>query len=121
MHLRVKAHERYERDGANLIEVLDIPMTQAALGAEISYQTLDSEEVIEIPPGTQTGKIFRLRERGVPTGRGRGDVIVQIRVITPHSLSKAEEELLRKFAEERGENVAPPDRSLLGKIKSTFR
>jgi molecular chaperone DnaJ len=123
VHLRVKAHERFQRDGANLIELLDIPMTQAALGAHISYVTLDGTEDLVVPAGTQNGKVFKLRERGVPmhNGRGRGDLLVQVRVIVPTQLSKTQEDLLRTIAAERGEEVATPDKSLLGKIRSAFR
>lgn len=123
VHIRVKNHDRFQRDGNDLVEVLDVPMTQAALGTVLQYATLDGEENLIIPAGTQTGKTFRLRERGVPyvNGRGRGDLLVQVRVVTPYQLSKTEEELLRRFAEERGEEVSPPDKSLLGKIRSAFR
>jgi molecular chaperone DnaJ len=124
VHVRVKPHDRFQRDGANLIEVLDIPMTQAALGAVIAYETLDGVEDLVIPAGTQTGRApFKLRERGVPlvNGRGRGDLLVQVRVVVPTHLSKTEEELLRQLAQERGEQVAGPDTSLLGKIRSAFR
>ncbi len=123
VHVRVAPHDRFQRDGSNLIEVLEVPMTQAALGAVIKYETLDGAEDLVIPVATQTGKVFKLRERGVPllNGRGRGDLLVQIRVAVPTHLSKSEEELLRKFAEERGESVASPDTSLFGKIKSAFR
>ena len=112
---------RVER--ADLVEVLEIPMTQAALGAHIAYETLDGPEDLLIPGGTQTGKAFRLRERGVPhvNGRGRGDLLVHVQVAVPVQLTKTEEELLRRFAEERGEEVAPPDKSLMGKIRSAFR
>ena len=123
VHIRARPHERYQRDGADLVEVLEIPMTQAALGAHIAYETLDGPEDLLIPGGTQTGKAFRLRERGVPhvNGRGRGDLLVHVQVAVPVQLTKTEEELLRRFAEERGEEVAPPDKSLMGKIRSAFR
>jgi molecular chaperone DnaJ len=121
VHIRVRPHDRFQRNGADLIESLDIPMSQAALGAVIKYETLDGVEDLQIPAGTQTGKIFKLRQRGVPTGNGRGDLLVEVRVSTPTHLSKVEDELLRKFAEERGEEVQGPDTSILGKIRSAFR
>ena len=123
VHVRVKEHARFHRDGVDLVHVLEVPMTQAALGAHLSYDTLDGSEDLVIPPGTQTGRVFRLRERGVPhvNGRGRGDLLVHVQVAVPTQLSKGEEELLRRFADERGEAVASPDKSLLGKIRSAFR
>jgi molecular chaperone DnaJ len=123
VHIRVKPHPRFERHGIDLVHVLDVAMTQAILGVHIPFETLDGVEDLLIPAGSQNGRVFRLRGRGVPqlNGRGRGDLIVQINVVVPSGLSKTEEELVRRLADERGEAVAPPDKSLLGKIKSAFR
>lgn len=123
VHVRVAEHDRFHRDGFDLVHVLELPMTQAALGVHLPFETLDGTEDLVIPAGTQTGRVFRLRERGVPhvNGRGRGDLLVHVHVVVPTGLSKAQEELLRRFAEERGEEVAGPDTSLLGKIRSAFR
>ena len=123
VHIRVKKHARFQRQGFDLIEMLTIPFTQAALGVHLDYETLDGGELLEIPAGTQNGRTLRLRGRGVPhlNGKGRGDLIVQVNVLVPTSLTKAEDELLRQFAQERNEDVAPPDKSLLGKIRSAFR
>ena len=98
-------------------------MTQAALGAHIQFETLDGEEDLVLPRGTQTGRLFRLRGRGVPhvEGRGRGDLIVQVVVDTPKDVSADEEELLRRLAELRGDAVAPPDTGFFSKIRSAFR
>ena len=123
VHLRVAPHERFQREGYDLIEDLDIPFTQATLGVHIPFETLDGTEDLVIPGGTQSGRVFRLRHRGVPhvNSRERGDLLVRAHVITPTSLNKTEEELLRRFAEERGETVAPPDKGIFGRIKSAFR
>ena len=121
--LRVKEHQRFQRYGHDLTEVLEVPVAQAALGAVLKYETLDGIEDLVIPAGTQTGKEFRLRGRGVPVSRGnaRGDLIVTALVATPTRLTKEEDAILRQFAEARGEDVAPPDSSLMGKIRSAFR
>ena len=107
IHVRyqVADHGRFERVGDDLHEELWIPMTTAALGATLTYGTIDSEEILEIPAGTITGEGFRFRGKGVPRlqRRGRGDLVVTVIVDTPVNLSKAEKELLIKFAKERDE------------------
>lgn len=112
VHLRVAPDARFERSGADLVTVLHVAMTQAALGADIDLELLDGDsETITVPAGTQTGKVVRLRNRGVPhvRGRGRGDLLVQLVVDTPEQLSKEEEQLVRSLAELRGEKVATGD------------
>ena len=123
VHLRVRPDERFQRQGADLVHVLHIPMTQAALGAHLRFDTLDGTEDLVIPKGTQNGRVFQLRGRGVPhvDGRGRGDLHVQVVVDTPDRLTKEQENLLRLLAAERGENVAPADAGLFGKIRSAFK
>ena len=123
VHLRVRPHDRFVRSGYDLVHVLRLPMTQAALGAHIPFETLDGSEDLVVPAGTQTGRVFRLRDRGVPRidGRGRGDLVVQVEVETPAALTKAQESLLRQLATERGEEVAPEDTGLLAKIRSAFK
>ncbi len=123
VHLRVKPHERFERQGYDLVHQLHVPVTQAALGAELAYETLDGPDELVIPPGTQSGRVLRLRGRGVPhvEGRGRGDLLVQVVVDTPTELSATEEDLLRRLAEVRGDEVAPPDSGLFSRIRSAFK
>jgi molecular chaperone DnaJ len=123
VHLRVRPHDRFQRVGHDLLHVLELPMTQAALGAHLPFATLDGDEELVVPAGTQTGREFRLRGRGVPmlNGRGRGDLVVRVVVTTPTSLSAAEEELLRQLAAARGEDVAPADTGFFSKIKSAFK
>jgi molecular chaperone DnaJ len=123
VHLRVRPHERFEREGYDLVADLHIGMAQAALGTSFTYPTLDGDEVLAIPPGTPSGREFRLRGRGVPhvEGRGRGDLRITVVVDVPSKLTAAEEELLRRLAAERGEHVNPPDAGLLSKIKSAFK
>ncbi len=112
VHIDVRPHPRFERDGDHLVDRLHLTMVQAALGADLKYETLDSVEDLEIPAGTQTGDVFRIRGRGVPRleGRGRGDVLVQAMVETPTGLSDDEIDLLHQLAELRGEEVAPTTR-----------
>ncbi|HEX7276613.1 MAG TPA: molecular chaperone DnaJ [Acidimicrobiales bacterium] len=124
VHLRVRADERFVRQGNDLVHVLHVPMAQAALGAVIHYETLDGTEDLVIPKGTQPGRVFRLRGRGVPRvggGGSRGDLLVQVVVDTPTELSKEQEELLRLLATARGEDVAPPDTGFLARVRSAFK
>ena len=123
VHVRVAAHERFQRHETDLVTELPISIAQAALGTRFMLPTLDGDEELEIPSGTQPGREFVLRGRGVPRlqGRGRGDLRVRIVVSVPTKLSDGEAELLRTFAEGRGEHVEPRDKGLLSRIKSAFQ
>ncbi|HEY5663784.1 MAG TPA: molecular chaperone DnaJ [Ilumatobacter sp.] len=122
VHLRVRAHDRYRREDDDLVTEVPISIAQAALGTTLSLATLDGDEQLVVPAGTQPGHQFVLRGRGVPRlhGRGRGDLRVIVRVEVPTKLSKDEDELLRSFAEGRGEPVGEHGTSLFSKIKSAF-
>jgi molecular chaperone DnaJ len=123
VHIRVRPHDRFVRQGYDLVDELHVPVTQAALGAHLAYETLDGTEDLVLPAGTQTGRVFRLRGRGIPhvDGRGRGDLLVQVVVDTPTGLSARQDELLRELAVERGEDVAPADQGFFARIKSAFK
>lgn len=123
VHLEVKAHAGFSRQNFDLIQELHVPVTQAALGADLELETLDGHESLVLEPGTNTGRVFRLRGRGVPHvgGRGRGDLLVQIVVDTPTRLTEQQERLLRELAAERNEAVAPPGNGLFSKIRSAFK
>lgn len=122
VHVRVRPHSRFERHGTDLVHQLHLPVTQAALGAVLSFETLDGDEELVVPRGTQTGRTFRLRGRGVPhvRGRGRGDLLVEVVVDTPVDLSEEAEEALRRLAADRGEDVAPAEKGFFSRIKSAF-
>ena len=112
VHIEVSPHPRFERDGDHLLDQLHLTMAQATLGVNVKYETLDSVEDLEIPAGTQTGQVFRIKGRGVPRleGRGRGDLLVQAVVETPTGLSDDEIDLIHQLAELRGEEVASTTR-----------
>jgi molecular chaperone DnaJ len=105
LQVRVAEHPIFERRGQDLFAVLEVPMVQAALGAELEVETLEGTERIRIEPGTPSGTVVRLRGKGLPSlgRRGRGDLFVTIRVQTPTDLTKQERELLERFAELRGQ------------------
>lgn len=121
--IKVKPHERFQRHGYDLVEDLEVSMMQAALGHHMPYETLDGVEDLVIPRGTQSGRVFRLRHRGVPhvEGRGRGDLLVRAVVKTPTDLTREQEDLLENLAALRGEEISRPDTGLLSKIRSAFR
>ena len=98
-------HEIFERRNDDLLCTLTVPMTAAALGTQLSLETLDGPADIEIKPGTQSGQQVTLRARGVThlRGYGRGDIVVTIDVRTPTRLDARQEELLRELAALRGE------------------
>jgi molecular chaperone DnaJ len=123
VHLRVRPHDRFVRQGQDLLAMMPVAVTQAALGTSFDFETLDGTEEINVPPGTQGGRELRLRGRGVPhlDGRGRGDLVLRIQVETPTSLTKEQEELLRQFAEARDEVVHPPEEGLLSRIRGAFK
>jgi molecular chaperone DnaJ len=121
VHIRVADHERFTRDGDDLLCELPVSIAQASLGARFVLETLDGDEEIVIPAGTQPSREFVLRQRGAARlqGRGRGDLRVRVMVQVPTKLTDAESELLRKFAEGRGEAVIH-ESGLLSRIKSAF-
>jgi molecular chaperone DnaJ len=110
------------RTADDLHAQLHVSMIQAALGTTMAFSTLDGDETVSIPAGTNTGHVIRLRGRGVPhmRGRGRGDLLVEVVVDTPTGLTKAQQEMLRRIAAERGEQVAPPDEGLMTRLRSAL-
>jgi molecular chaperone DnaJ len=116
--IHVQDHEFFERRDSNLYCTVPISFTQAALGAEIVVRTLDGEESLRIPEGTQTGKVFRLKGKGMPVlgGRGRGDQFVEVTVVTPTSLTREQRRLIEELARLEREDGEAGDRGILGKI-----
>jgi molecular chaperone DnaJ len=123
VHLRVRSHPTITRSGADLLASVHVAATQGALGTTVPFATLEGDEQLTIPGGTQSGRELRLRGRGVPhlQSRGRGDLIVTVLVDTPTDLTKEQEELLRQFAAARGEEVAPPEAGFMSKLRSAFK
>jgi molecular chaperone DnaJ len=101
-------HELFTREGADLHCTVAVPMTAAALGTELELTTLDTDEKVEIRPGTQSGAVITLRGRGVPRLRStaRGDLHIHVEVRTPTKLDEAQEKLLRELASVRNEEVS---------------
>ncbi len=119
---RVKPHPIFERDGNDIICEVPISFAQAALGGKVSVPTLNGKVKLTIPPRTQTHKIFRLRDRGIPYLRSsrRGDQLVRVLVETPVSLNEEQKELLRKFDQLRQGNGQPRMKDFFNKVKQIF-
>jgi molecular chaperone DnaJ len=122
VQINVKPHDFFERDGNDLYCTVPVSMVTAALGGEVEVPTLDSRVTLKIPEGTQSGKTFRLRGRGIKSVRGAnvGDLLCHVRVETPVKLSKRQRELLSQLAEtldDDGATHSPETTSWLDKAK----
>ena len=120
--IHVKEHELFERQGNNLYVNVPITFSQAALGAEILVPTLDSEESLTIPEGTQTGSIFRLKGKGIVSlqGRGRGDLLVVTTIVTPTRLSREQRRLFEQLAGIEDKQSHGGARKLSDRVKEIF-
>jgi molecular chaperone DnaJ len=119
----VEQHPFFKRQDNDIYCEIPISFAQAALGGEIQIPTLQGTEKLKIPDGTQTGTVFRLKGRGVVSvnGRGQGDQLVAITVVTPKKLSKEQKDLLKRFAEISEEEPAETDNGgLFEKVKDIF-
>jgi molecular chaperone DnaJ len=118
----VHQHPFFEREGNDLHYVIPISFPQAALGAELPIPTLEGEVKLKIPEGTQSGRQFRLRNKGVPVlnDHGRGDLIVHVAVQIPTKLNKIQKELLRQLGETITVENTPSSRTLFSRVKDIF-
>lgn len=121
--LSLKAHPFFQRDGADLYCRLPISMVQAALGDEVVVRTIDGGEArVKVPDGTQSGRQFKLRGKGMPVLRSRdvGDLYLQAVVETPQNLTKRQRELLTEFETESSSKTHPEAAGFLTKMKDFF-
>ncbi len=118
----VKEHEIFKREGDNIICEVPVGIAQAALGCEIDVPTLEGTARLKIPAGTQPGKVFSLKGKGIAslsTGR-RGEELIVINVIIPKKLNTRQTELLTEFAGISGDDVAHPSKNLFSRVKGIF-
>jgi molecular chaperone DnaJ len=121
--ISLKPHGFYQRDGADLFCRVPISMVQAAIGGEFKVPTLDGgEALVKIPEGTQSGKQFRLRGKGMPVLRSRdlGDLYIQAQVETPQNLTRRQRELLAEFDKESSAQTQPESDGFFKKMKGFF-
>ncbi len=119
--IEVRPDANFQRQDNNLLTQIDIGLTKAILGGEVEAPTLDGHVKMKIPAGTQSGRIFRLKEKGMPDlhGRAPGDELVRVNVLIPKSLTSEQRRLMEEFARLSGEEVNRE--SFTEKIKKTFR
>jgi len=122
VEIEVEEHPIFARDGDDLLCELPVTFPQAALGAEVQVPTLEGKVRLKIPAGTQSGKVFRLRGKGIVSlrGYGRGDMLIRIVVEVPTKLSKRQKELIEELAELSGDSTGPLSKSFLEKVKEVF-
>jgi molecular chaperone DnaJ len=125
----VQDHAFFQRDGTTLHCQVPINFTTLALGGEVTIPTLEGNEPLTIPPGTQAGHTFELRGRGMPdvSGRGRGDLLVGVTVSTPRKLTKEQRKILEQFAQTLPKEEFSPtplgeqdDRGIFDRVKDIF-
>ena len=123
MVLDVQPHQFFKRRENDILLNLDVNVAQATLGAEVDVPTLDGDEKLKIPAGTQPGKVFHMKGKGVPHLRSknhRGDELVIIDVEIPSKLTKEQRELFEKLAATLGTNVKPKEKGFLDWLNETL-
>ena len=102
---KVQPHKIFKRNSYDIYSIIEIPFTVATLGGEVTVKSLDTDVVLKIPAGTQYGHTFKLKEKGINKlkSSGKGDHIVEVRIVVPEKLNKKQKEILEEFAKERKE------------------
>ena len=116
--IHVEPHEFFQREGDLIYCRFPLPMDQAALGCKPEVPTIHGTKKLSIPKGTQSGDIFKLKNEGVPhlRGDGQGDMIVEVKVVTPTKLTKKQKELLKQFADLERKKEKGNEESLLNRL-----
>jgi len=125
INIEEKEHEFLQRDGQNILFEQFLSFADASIGTQVEVPTLDGKVRIKIPPGTQSGKIFRLQDKGLPSvqGYGKGDQLIHVNVWTPKKLTNEERELLEKMSSMPNFTPSPEksDRTLYEKLRDYFK
>ena len=122
VHIKVEPHPIFTREGADIVCDVPVSFPQAVLGAQLDVPTLEGKVKMKLPPGTQSGKIFRLRGKGLPAfgGVGKGDQLVKIAVEVPEQITKKQRKLLEELALEFGAESHPQQASFVDKLRRLF-
>jgi molecular chaperone DnaJ len=117
--VHVKPHKYFRRRDNDILLDLGINVSQAALGTEIQVPTVDGDETLVIPPGTQSGKVLRMKSKGVPKlkSRDRGDQLVIVSVEVPHNLTDEQRELFEQLADSLGTEIHLQERGFIDRVK----
>ncbi len=120
--IQVREHPLFQRQDSDVICEMPLSFTQAALGGKIEVPTLEGRVELTIPAGTQPGRVFRMRGKGIAhlNGRGRGDQLVHVAVEVPTELTRKQRDLLEQFAATMGEGQTPKTKSFFDKVKDLF-
>jgi molecular chaperone DnaJ len=121
--LSIKPHEFFQRDGADIFCRVPISMTTAALGGQIDVPTVDGGKTrVKVPEGSESGKQFRLKGKGMPVLRSKvmGDMYIQVEVETPKNLSARQRQLLEEFERESNRETSPQSAGFFSRVKEFF-
>lgn len=121
-YVRIRRHEFLQRNGNDLVAVVPISFTQAALGDTIDVPSLDGTKQLKIPAGTQFGSMFRIKGQGLPDIRSGkvGDQLVQVTIETPQKLNAKQRQLLEEFAKNESKSIFPQAKDFIDKLKKYF-
>ncbi len=118
----IKPHKLFKRNGQDVLLEMPISFVQAALGAQLTVPTIDGKVQYDMPEGTQTGTVFRLKNSGIPNvnGRGRGDQYIKVNIEIPKNLTAEQKEILRRFEDAVGESHYQEKKGFFAKMKDIF-
>ena len=122
LEIDVRKHDYFRRQDDDVLLDLDINVAQAVLGDEIQVPTLEGDVALRIPPGTQPGKVFRLREKGIShlRGSGKGDQLVTVSVQIPTRLTNEQQDYFEKLAKTMDPDIKIQEHSFLDKLREVF-
>ena len=117
--IRVRPHKYFEREHDNLFCQASISFPRASVGTKIEIGTFGGEETLDVPSGTQSGEVLKLKGKGLRNvnNHRRGDLFVRINVETPRNMSRKEKQIIRSFAEARGEDLDSVEKDTISKLK----
>ncbi len=119
VRIHIAEHDIFERDGADLHAAIKISFIQAILGDEIEVPTIDGRAKMKIPSGTQTGTIFRLKGKGMPSRYAQGDELVQVEIVVPSKLSKKQKTILENYAKNSPDEIG--EQGFFSKLRDAFK
>jgi len=122
VYIKVRLHPIFKREGYDVICEIPLSFPKAVFGSEIDVPTLTGKVKMKVPEGTQSGKVFRLKGKGIPRldGYGKGDQYVRVYIETPVNLNKKQKETLKEFADTCGDSVNPKAKTFVDKVRQMF-